>query len=61
MKREHRRPVELVQAKFGTLNLGKQLNVEAKEGFKVLDLGGLVKGFAAQMSEFLDDRFPWER
>jgi len=61
VKREFRRPAEVVAAKMGTLNLGKHLNLEAKGGVRPLDLEALAKGFPAQMSEFLDDRFPWER
>jgi tRNA nucleotidyltransferase (CCA-adding enzyme) len=61
VKREFRRPAEVIAAKLGTLNLGKQLNIEAKGDIKPLDLEALAKGFSAQMSEFLDDRFRWER
>ena len=61
VKREFRRPIDLVAAKLVTLNLGKQLNLEAKGSFRTLDLEALAKTFPTQMSEFLDDRFPWER
>jgi tRNA nucleotidyltransferase (CCA-adding enzyme) len=61
VKREFRRPIDLVGAKLVSLNLGKHLNLEAKGSFRTLDLETLAKGFPAQMSEFLDDRFPWER
>jgi len=61
VKREFRRPIVLVDAKLVTLNLGKQLNLEAKGSFRTLDLEALARTFPTQMSEFLDDRFPWER
>lgn len=61
VKREFRRPLELIKAKLVTLNLGKQLNAEAKDSFKTLDLEALARTFPIQMSQFLDDRFPWER
>jgi tRNA nucleotidyltransferase (CCA-adding enzyme) len=61
VKREFRRPAEVIKAKLGTLNLGKQLNIEAKGSFRTLDIEALAREFPAQMSEFLDDRFPWER
>jgi tRNA nucleotidyltransferase (CCA-adding enzyme) len=61
IKREFRRPLDLVDAKLVTLNLGKHLNLEAKGSFRTMDLETLARAFPAQMSEFLDDRFPWER
>jgi len=61
VKREFRRPVEVIEARLSTLSLGKHLNVEAKGNVRILDLEGLSREYQAQMSEFLDDRFSWER
>jgi len=61
IKRDFRSPEELLKARLENLNLGKHLSQEVKESRRVLDVEGLASDFKEQMSEFLDDKFPWER
>jgi tRNA nucleotidyltransferase (CCA-adding enzyme) len=61
INRDFRRPAELLEARLEGLNLGKHLSQEVKESRRILDIEGLASDFKDQMSEFLDDRFPWER
>lgn len=59
--RDFRRPDDLLMARMEGLSIGKHLTQEVKEGFRLLDVDGLAGEFPGQMSEFIDDRFPWER
>ena len=60
-QRSFRTAQELIRAKIGELNLGKQLNMEIKSELNIYqDIELLNSGFNGALTRFLDRKKPWE-